>query len=119
AVPVMTTGAAYDLAQTAGWKHGLSVRFGEAKKFYIALTAFTLVAAAINFFGFNPMKLLVWSGIAQGFSTPPLMLMILLLTSNRSVMGKRVNGPGIRILGWITTLVTFCATIALLVTLLR
>ncbi|HJW94828.1 MAG TPA: Nramp family divalent metal transporter [Thermoanaerobaculia bacterium] len=119
AVPVMTTGAAYDLAQTAGWKHGLSVRFGEAKKFYIALTAFALVAAAINFFGFNPMKLLVWSGIAQGFSTPPLMLMILLLTSNRSVMGKRVNGPGIRILGWITTLVTFCATIALLVTLLR
>jgi hypothetical protein len=26
------------------------------------------------------MKLLVWSGIAQGFSTPPLMLLIVLMT---------------------------------------
>ncbi|WP_343715785.1 divalent metal cation transporter, partial [Inquilinus sp.] len=34
AVPVMTTGAAYDLAQTFGWKHSLHARPSEAKAFY-------------------------------------------------------------------------------------
>ena len=48
----------------------------------------------MNFLGFNPMKALVWSGIVQGFSTPPLMLLILLMTNNRAVMGERVNGWG-------------------------
>src|SRR4051812_19555901 len=33
AVPVMTTGAAYDLAQTAGWKHGLHSKPAKSKKF--------------------------------------------------------------------------------------
>ena len=33
AVPVMTTGAADDLAQTAGWKHGLHARPRQAKQF--------------------------------------------------------------------------------------
>jgi Mn2+/Fe2+ NRAMP family transporter len=119
AVPVMTTGAAYDLAQTVGWKHGLSVKPKEAKRFYGAIAGFTAVAVAINFLGLNPMKVLVWSGIVQGFSTPPLMLLIMLLTNDRAVMGQRVNSRRINILGWLTTGVTFCVTIALLVTLLR
>lgn len=114
AIPVMTVGAAYDIAQTAGWKHGLSVKPREAKKFYAAIVAFTAVAVAINFLGFNPMRVLVWSGIVQGFSTPPLLLMIMLLTNDRRVMGDRVNGRVMNILGWITTLLIFAATIALI-----
>lgn len=34
ALPVMTAGAAYDLAQIAGWKHSLHAKLGEAKAFY-------------------------------------------------------------------------------------
>src|SRR5207244_3351972 len=74
AVPVMTMGAAYDLCQTFGWKHGLHARFHEARAFYISITVVTLIAMAMNFFGINPMKALVWAGIVQGFSTPFLML---------------------------------------------
>ena len=44
AVPVMTTSAAYDLAQTMRWKHGLSVKPKEAMKFYCAIVVFTLWA---------------------------------------------------------------------------
>jgi Mn2+/Fe2+ NRAMP family transporter len=116
AVPVMTTGAAYDLCQTVGWKHGLSKKPGEAKAFYAAIAGFTLVALAMNFLGINPMKALVWSGVIQGFSTPPLLLLILLMTNNRAIMGKWVNGRGINILGWITTVAIFGASIGLVVT---
>jgi Mn2+/Fe2+ NRAMP family transporter len=116
AVPVMTTGAAYDLAQVAGWRHGLSVRPREAKAFYAAILGFTALGAAMNFFSLNPMKVLVWAGIVQGFSTPPLMLLITLMTNRRDVMGDRVNGWKINLLGWFTTACIFAATIGLVIT---
>jgi Mn2+/Fe2+ NRAMP family transporter len=37
----------------------------------------------MNFLGLNPMRALVYSSIVQGFSTPPLLLFILLMTNNR------------------------------------
>jgi Mn2+/Fe2+ NRAMP family transporter len=119
AVPVMTTGAAYDLCQSFGWKHGLYRKPAEAKKFYIAIAVFTLIAIGLNFFGINPMKALVFAGIVQGFSTPPLMLLIMRMTNNPTIMGKRVNGRAINVLGWITTTAIFSATIALIVTWFR
>jgi Mn2+/Fe2+ NRAMP family transporter len=116
AVPIMTTGAAYDLCQVVGWKHSLHAKPSEAKKFYAAIGAFTLLAMLMNFLGFNPMRALVYSGIVQGFSTPPLLLLIMLMTNNRKIMGDRVNGVGLNILGWITTVAIFAATVGLIIT---
>jgi NRAMP (natural resistance-associated macrophage protein)-like metal ion transporter len=113
AVPVMTTGAAYDLAQVLGWKHGLHARPRQAKLFYAAITGFTLLAVCMNFFGFNPMKALVWAGIVQGFSTPTLLLLIMLMTNRRDIMGERVNSRALNVLGWLTTAAVFAATFAL------
>lgn len=116
AVPVMTTGIAYSLAQTMGWKHGLYKRPTEAEKFYAAIAVTSLVAMGMNFIGINPMRALVWAGIVQGFSTPPLMLLIMLMTNNPSIMREHVNGRGINILGWITTVSIFAATAGLVIT---
>lgn len=116
AVPVMTAGAAYDLTQALGWKHSLHARFNEARKFYAAIIAFTAVAVSLNFLGFNPMKALVWSGIVQGFSTPPLLLLIMLITNNRRIMGDKVNTPMMNALGWVTTAAIFCASAGLVAT---
>ncbi|WP_311968062.1 Nramp family divalent metal transporter [Bradyrhizobium archetypum] len=74
AVPIMTAGAAYDACQVLGWRASLHARPAKAKKFYALIAIFTAIAVALNFLGFNPMKALVYSGIVQGFSTPPLLL---------------------------------------------
>ena len=115
AVPVMTIGAAYDLSQTFGWKHGLHVKPREAKKFYIAITVFTFLAMGLNFFGINPMKALLWAGIVQGFSTPFLMLLVMLITNNRKIMGRWVNSRAMNILGWVTTAAIFAAAVGLVI----
>ena len=115
AVPVMTTGAAYDVAQSFRWKNGLHKKPGEARAFYAAIVMFTLIAMALNFLGINPMRGLVLAGIVQGFSTPPLMLLIMAMTNRRSIMGDKVNGRAINVLGWITTAVIFAASGCLLV----
>ena len=116
AVPVMTTGAAYDLVQGVGRTGSLHARPGQAKLFYGTIAAVTVLAAALNFLGFNPMRALVWSGIVQGFSVPPLLLLMMLMTNDRAVMGDRVNGRLTNVLGWITTAVTFAASLCLLAT---
>jgi NRAMP (natural resistance-associated macrophage protein)-like metal ion transporter len=115
AIPVMTTGAAYDLSQAFGWRQGLYRRPSEAKRFYTAITCFMLVATGMNFFGINPMKALVWAGIVQGFSTPPLLLLIVRMTNNRAIMGERVNGRALNVLAYITTAAIFAASIGLIV----
>jgi Mn2+/Fe2+ NRAMP family transporter len=115
AVPIMTGGAAYDLSQTVGWRSSLHAAPGKARNFYLSIIVFTAAAAAMNFIGLNPMKVLVWSGVVQGFSTPPLMLLIMLMTNNRRIMGDRVNGRAINILGAVTTLIIFAASVALVV----
>jgi Mn2+/Fe2+ NRAMP family transporter len=116
AVPIMTAGAAYDVCQAFGWKHGLHARPSDAKAFYLLIAGFTVIAMSMNFFGFNPMRALVFAGIVQGFSTPPLMFLIMRMTGNRAIMGDAVNGRGITILGWTTTAAIFAATAGLVCT---
>jgi Mn2+/Fe2+ NRAMP family transporter len=74
------------------------------------------LAVALNALGFNPMKALVYSGIVQGFSTPPLLLLIMLMTSKRAIMGDKVNSPAMNVLAWVTLGAIFAATLALVVT---
>lgn len=64
----------------------------------------------INFVGINPRKALVLAGIAQEFSTTALMLLIMVMTNGRSIMGDKVNGTLINVLGWLTTALIFAAS---------
>jgi NRAMP (natural resistance-associated macrophage protein)-like metal ion transporter len=113
AVPVMTTGAAYDVVQGLGREGSLHDSPSGNRLFYGVIALVTLVAVALNFLGFNPMKALVWSGIVQGFSVPPLLLLMMILTNRKSVVGARTNGRWTNILGGATTLITFLATACL------
>jgi Mn2+/Fe2+ NRAMP family transporter len=108
----MTTGAAYDLCQAKGWKSSIHAKPTEARKFCVGFTVLTVV---MNFVGINPMKALVYSGIVQGFSTPPLLLLILLMTNDRKFMGNNANTFGLNILAWITVAAIFSASIGLVV----
>jgi len=115
AVPVMTAGAAYDLCQTAGWRHGLHTPPSKAKAFYVTILVVTLVSMSMNFFGLNPIKALVWAGVVQGLSTPFLMFALMRMTSNHRIMGRWANTRALNILGWITTGAIFCASLGLVI----
>jgi NRAMP (natural resistance-associated macrophage protein)-like metal ion transporter len=114
AVPVMTIGAAFDLAQSFGWPHGLDRRPREVKKFYATIVTCTLIALGLNFFGLNPMKALVIAGIVQGISTPLLMIVVMRVTNNPRIMGSCTNTAKMNVLGWITVVVMVAALAGLL-----
>jgi Mn2+/Fe2+ NRAMP family transporter len=93
----------------------LHVKAKDAKQFYAATVVCTLVAMGLNFFGINPMKALVFAGIVQGFSTPFLMLVLMLITNNKKIMGRWLNTPAMNVLGWLTTAAMFAAAIGLVI----
>jgi Mn2+/Fe2+ NRAMP family transporter len=54
----------------------------------------------LDYLGFNAVKMLFWSAVINGLLAPPLILLVILLTSNPKVMDKRVNPILLRYLGW-------------------
>jgi Mn2+/Fe2+ NRAMP family transporter len=119
AIPVMTTGAAYDVCQSFNSANGLHLRLRDGKIFYGTIAGVMLAAAAMNFLGINPMKGLVFAGVVQGFSTPPLMLIIVLMTNRRRIMGDKTNTLLANVLGWGTTAIISAASLALVWTLIQ
>jgi Mn2+/Fe2+ NRAMP family transporter len=63
--------------------------------------------------GINPIKALVLTSTIYGFLAPPLLVLLLLVSNNRSVMGERVNGVWLNVLGWVATAATFAAVAGL------
>ena len=116
AVPILSGSAAYGVAEAFGWREGLDARPGRAKEFYGVIAVATLVGMLINFSGINTIDALVWTAVINGFVAPPLMVLIMLISNNRKIMGNRTNSLPINILGWIATAVMFAAAIALVFT---
>src|SRR3954454_6671146 len=83
--------------------------------FYATIATVTFSAVLLNFLGLNPMKMLVWSGIVQGFSVPPLLCLMMLMTNDSKVVGARVNSRLTNTLGWITTAIASAAAACLVV----
>lgn len=108
-VPVLAGSAAYALAETMGWEWGLEREFTQAKGFYGVIAISVMLALVIQFSPISPMKALFWSAVINGIVAVPLMVVILLLVSKESVMGKYVAPRYLRVLGWIATGVMACA----------
>jgi Mn2+/Fe2+ NRAMP family transporter len=118
AVPVLAGSSAYAVAEGANWRGAsLNVKPHLARKFYAIIAIAIIIGLAFDFAGFNAVKMLFWSAVLNGLLAPPLVIMVVLLTSDRKVMGTRVNSRGMRVLGWICALIMSAAAIGLLVSL--
>jgi NRAMP (natural resistance-associated macrophage protein)-like metal ion transporter len=116
AVPVLAGSCAYAIADAAGWRQAsLNDRPARAPRFYAVMTAAMLIGLALNFAGLNAVKMLFWSAVLNGVLAPPLVVLVVLLTSDRKVMGKRVNSPLARTLGWLCAILMSAAAVALLI----
>jgi Mn2+/Fe2+ NRAMP family transporter len=116
AVPVLTGSSAYAVAETFGWKYGLDTKPQEAKQFYAMIVISTLIGTLIDFMGINPITALFWTAVLNGLLAPPLLVIVMLISNNKRVMGERVNGRFTNIMGWTTAVLMFAAAIGLLVT---
>ncbi|MEI9986294.1 MAG: divalent metal cation transporter [Aliidongia sp.] len=102
-VPVLAGSGAYALCEAMGWNWGLERRTKDARGFYGVIAVSVLLALVIQYSPINPMKALVWSAVINGVVAVPLMVVIMLLVSRKSVMGPYTATRPLLVLGWIAT----------------
>ena len=113
-VPVLAGSSAYAIAEASSWRGSLERKPRGARRFYAVLAAAMLGGLVIDFAGLDAVKMMFWAAVVNGALAPPLILLVILLTSNARVMGKRINSPLLRGLGWLTLVLMTAATIGML-----
>jgi NRAMP (natural resistance-associated macrophage protein)-like metal ion transporter len=116
AVPVLSGSAAYAVSETFRWKSGLDEKPRHAKRFYAVIALSTLIGILIDLIGINPITALFWTAVINGVVAPPLLVVVMLVSNNRKVMGERTNGPVTNIIGGLAAGLMFAAAIAMFVT---
>ena len=92
--------AAYNLAQHQGWRWGKRFKLLEEPRFTLSLAGFLLLGFAIVQTGVDPVELTEYAVIFSIPVLPLTYLPILLVGNDRQIMGRYVNGPVARTLGW-------------------
>src|SRR6202023_13341 len=114
-VPVLAGSAAFALAEAMDWKSGRERKPKKARGFYGVIAVSVLAGLVIQYSPISPMKALFWSAVINGVVAVPLMAVIILLVSRKSVMGACTAGRSIIVLGWIATVVMGAAAVRMLI----
>ena len=113
-VPMLAGSGAYALSEAMGWREGLERKVRDARGFYAIIAVSVLAALAIQYSPISPMKALFWSAVINGVVAVPLMVVILILVSRKSVMGAFTASRPLVVLGSIATLVMGVAAVLML-----
>jgi Mn2+/Fe2+ NRAMP family transporter len=113
AIPVLAASAAFGVAGLAGWRRGLGRHARNAPQFYVVIGLSFLVAMAMAISTIDPIKALFYSQVLDGVIAPVLIALMILLTSNRKLMGDYVNGLATKVIGWSAAGVMVVADVAL------
>jgi NRAMP (natural resistance-associated macrophage protein)-like metal ion transporter len=116
ALPVLAGSSAYALGETFGWHVGLARKPARAKAFYGCIAVATLLGVLLNVSPIDPIKALFWSAVINGVVAVPVMVLMMLMSSNRAVMGDFRLPPILRAIGWLATAVMAAAAVGLFVT---
>jgi NRAMP (natural resistance-associated macrophage protein)-like metal ion transporter len=115
-VPVLAGSTAYALAEGFGWRCSLKDKPHVAPRFYAVVAVAMLLGILLTYWGIDAVSMLFWSAVVNGVLAPPLIVLVVLLTSDPKIMGDRVSSPLLRTLGWTTAGVMAFAAVAMFVT---
>jgi Mn2+/Fe2+ NRAMP family transporter len=117
AIPVLAGAGAVGMAGLAGKSWGFSRSPRKAPVFYGLVLAGTLSGTALSMLHVNPIRLLVFSAAINGVAAAPFLILVMLISRDRAIMGRYRNGRLASTLGWFTTAVMTVAAIAYFATL--
>jgi Mn2+/Fe2+ NRAMP family transporter len=115
AIPTLAGSAAYAFAETFSWKEGLDEPFRGAIPFYAVLIFSMLLGVAMDFLNISPVKALFWTAVINGVLAPFLLVGILIVASDRKLMGGQPSAWVSRIAVAIVTIAMFGAATAMFI----
>jgi NRAMP (natural resistance-associated macrophage protein)-like metal ion transporter len=114
AIPILSGSAAYALKEFGNFKGGLAVKPQYRPTFYGIILASTLIGVLMNFLHVDTIKALFLTAVINGMVAPPLLILIVLLGSDRRVMADQVSGRLSKGLTWAAAALMSVAAAALL-----
>jgi NRAMP (natural resistance-associated macrophage protein)-like metal ion transporter len=114
AIPVLAGSSSYAVSESFKWRQGLYRDLKQAHAFYGVIILSMLVGLGLNFLGIDPIKALIYSAVANGIVAPVVLTLIVIISSNKRIMGDWVNKRSITWIGWgVTGLMTVAGLAAI------
>lgn len=117
AVPVLAGSASYAISESLRWKTGLSNKLHEAYAFYGIIALAMLVGFSLNFIGLDPIKALIYSSVANCIIAPPIIILIVRMSSSKAIMGTYANKSFTTFLGWVLVGIMSVVSLGILIAL--
>lgn len=115
AMGVLPLATAYSLSEALGFEKGLSHSFREAPIFLGIFTALIVIGAVVALIpGIPQIKLLLFTQSINGLLLPVVLVAVVLLSSNREIMGDYRNSFLFNLLAWFITIVISLLSILLI-----
>jgi Mn2+/Fe2+ NRAMP family transporter len=116
ALPVLAGSTAYAVAEVFDWPEGLGSKAAQARGFYLVLALSLGGGGLISLWpDFRPAHALFYSQVLDGVLLPVVMLILLVLSNDRQIMGQAHNPPWVN---WIAVLTIVVAVAAMFIALI-
>ncbi|PVU84285.1 iron transporter (plasmid) [Cellulomonas sp. WB94] len=109
AVPVLAASGSAGLAGLLGKPWGLDRSPRRAPAFYALLLVGMVGGTILSVVESNPIQLLVLSAVVNGIAAGPFLVVVMLISRDRQLMGRYRNGRLAATLGWTTTAIMLVA----------
>jgi Mn2+/Fe2+ NRAMP family transporter len=91
----------------------MSERPATAPRFYAVLGLMVLGGCALSIVSMSAVRMLVIAAVANGVLAPPLIVILLVISNDRRVMGDHVNGIALNVAGVLAALLMSGAALLL------
>jgi NRAMP (natural resistance-associated macrophage protein)-like metal ion transporter len=116
AIPVLAGAGSVGMAGLLGKPWGFEREVRRAPVFYGLVALGTLGGTALSLAHINPIKLLVLVAVINGVAAAPFLVVVMLISGNRRLMGSYVNGKAATAIGWATAALMAVAAVAMFAT---
>ena len=100
AVLVLAGSASTGIAGLRGKPWGFERSPGKAPLFYALVAPGPVGGVVLSIFNLDPIGLLVFSALVNGIAAAPFMIVVMLISDDRNLMGQERNGRLAQTLGW-------------------
>ena len=116
AVPVLAGSASGALAGMLRQQWGYSRQPRHAAVFYGLVALGTVGGTALTTLSVNPIALLVVAALVNGLAAAPFLVLVMVISRDRDIMGPYANGRWANAFGWLTVAIMTVSALLLVVT---
>ena len=112
---ILPLSTAYAICEAFGFEHGVDNDFKEAPVFYGLYTVLIIIGSLLVLVpGLSLYTVMLMSQVINGVLLPPILIFMVLIASNKTIMGAYVNSNWYNVIAWIFTIVLIVLSLLLI-----